>query len=176
MIDASVSSSDGKHEMALRLRLGILLVAVHSTSPDQRTPDLDPIPLSPGSRFSFEPVLYQEEVYCLQGTPAYSLWYGQDSWRDNTAVKSVVVETERGESLSGIPQALAYMGGWLPFMSSLSVTKQTNQDIGMAHRQRQYEKRDPIDLFGLSTDHEQFHFLRISCEGQVCPEPSDIKT
>jgi hypothetical protein len=98
------------HEVARRLRLGILLSAVHSTSPDQRTPDLSPIPLSSGYLFSFEPVIYNEQMYRLQGLPEWSVWYSHYGEKGNAAVNFVIVETKKGESSYGVPQALAYMG------------------------------------------------------------------
>ncbi|KAJ5666448.1 uncharacterized protein N7477_008896 [Penicillium maclennaniae] len=110
MIDASVSRSDGMHEVAMRLRLGLLLSAVHSTSPDPSTPELPWVPLSTGYRFLFEPVVYKKGMYRLQGVPVFSLWYIESSGSDNAAVNFVIVETKKGESSHGVPQALAYMG------------------------------------------------------------------
>lgn len=37
----------------------------------------------------------------------------------------------------------------------------------MIYAQRQYENRVYHDIFGLSTDNEHFHFLRINYKGQV---------
>ncbi|KAJ5511976.1 hypothetical protein N7453_004079 [Penicillium expansum] len=47
MIDTSVAQCDGKHEVALRLRLGMIIGAVHSTPPDPFSPHLTRIPISP---------------------------------------------------------------------------------------------------------------------------------
>ncbi|KXG52773.1 uncharacterized protein PGRI_080290 [Penicillium griseofulvum] len=136
IMDTSVSNSDGKHEIALRLRLGILLTAVHSTSPDQCDSRLTPIPISPRCRFSFEPVIYKGEKRCLQGLPSFSLWYGPYAEKEYAAANFVVVETNKDQSSGGIPQAIAYM-------------------CKIHHA-----------IFGLSTDNEQFHFLRIDSGGR----------
>ncbi|KAJ6125719.1 hypothetical protein N7523_003339 [Penicillium sp. IBT 18751x] len=145
-IDASVSRSDGMHKVAMRLRLSILLSAVHSTSPDQSAPELPRVPLSTGYRFLFEPVIYKEEMYRLQGVPVFSLWYTESSRSDNAAMNFVVVETKKGESSHGVPQALAYMG--------------------MIHKQRDDEGSVQNVIFGLSTDHDQFHFVHLDCQGK----------
>lgn len=108
-MDASVSNSDGKHGIALGLRLGILLSAVHSTSPDQCASGLTPIPISPRCRFSFEPVIYKGEKRCLRGLPSFSLWYGPYVGKEDAAANFVVVETKKDQSSGGIPQAIAYM-------------------------------------------------------------------
>lgn len=61
-----------------------------------------------------------------------------------------MVEQDQGKSSDGIPQVIAYMD--------------------MICRQRQYEKRAPHTIFGLSTDHNQFHFLQLDAKGKVCHE------
>jgi hypothetical protein len=94
----------------LLLRLRILLAAVHCTPPDPQSPDLGPIPISSKCRFSFEPVVYKGERRCLQGFPDYSLWYGPSARKENVAVNSIIVETQKGQSAGGVPQAIAYMG------------------------------------------------------------------
>lgn len=99
-------------------------------------------------RFSLDPVKYKGEMYCLQGHPSWNLQCRPDgSARDDLAINFVAVEQAIGKSSDGIPQALAYMG--------------------MIYRQRQYEGRSPNEIFGLSTDHGQFHFLRMSTKGKV---------
>lgn len=94
----------------MRLRLGVLIAAVFSTSPDKRNPDLSRIPVSSGYRFFFEPTIYKEEFYRLHGVPLFSLWYSGHVETDNPAVNFIIVETPKGESSDGIPQALAYAG------------------------------------------------------------------
>jgi hypothetical protein len=49
-------------------------------------------------------------MYRLQGLPEYSLWYSHYGEKGNAAVNFIIVETKKGESSYGVPQALAYMG------------------------------------------------------------------
>jgi hypothetical protein len=43
--------------------------------------------------------------------------------------------------------------------------------LGMIRAQRRYEDKVEHAVFGLSTDHDQFHFLRINTEGEVSIPP-----
>ncbi|KAJ5790074.1 uncharacterized protein N7518_007085 [Penicillium psychrosexuale] len=111
MVDAAISRSNGRPEMAVKLRLGILLDAVHATPPNPESPDSTPIPISSKCPFLFGPVVYNEKVHCLQGTPDWFLWYGPDGdkGKENVAINLVILEAEHGQSANGVRQTLAYM-------------------------------------------------------------------
>ncbi|KAJ5950237.1 uncharacterized protein N7479_008650 [Penicillium vulpinum] len=143
MVEAAISRSDGRPDIAVRLRLGILLTTIYATPPNPHSPNLTPIPMSSKSPFLFGPVVYKEKTHHLQGSPDWFLWYGPyaEKEKENVAINSVIVETEHGRSTDGVPQALAYMG--------------------MIHTQRRAEGKVDSSVFGLSTDNDQFHFLTI---------------
>lgn len=98
------------------------------------------------TQFLFEPFVLAGMKCSLRGFPSFSLWYGPRDGED-LAVNSIIVETRRGKSSTGVAQCLAYMG--------------------MVHTQRRYEDKMNHPIFGLSTDNDQFHFLMISGEGNV---------
>ncbi|KAJ5819606.1 hypothetical protein N7474_005197 [Penicillium riverlandense] len=146
-IDTSISNSDGIHEIALQQRLVMLLTAVYSAAPkDPRFPGLTKIPISGKWRFSFQPIVYEGELRCLQGSPDYSLWYHPGAGKQSLAVSLIILEAKKGQSALCVPQALAYMG--------------------MIHTQRRYEHMIEHTVFGLSTDNNQFHFLQINTHGE----------
>ncbi|KAJ5950961.1 uncharacterized protein N7479_009374 [Penicillium vulpinum] len=142
IVDDHQSTANGLDDRLL-LSLGILLIAVHTTSPDPNSPSSPPIPITSQSRFTFWPFVFQGVKCSLRGFPGYSLWYGPDP-RVDMAVNLIIVETMQGLSAAGIPECLAYMG--------------------MVHKQHQYEDKTSRPV-GLSSDHDQFHFLMISGEG-----------
>ncbi|KAJ5889038.1 hypothetical protein N7495_009079 [Penicillium taxi] len=150
IIDDSVSTSDGKHKIALLLRLPILLASVIDSSspesPSQHNNHSNSVPFSSKCRFFFTPIIYKGKEHCLEGIPDFSLWYSYYSRKENASVNFVIVEKELGQSSLGIPQVLAF--------------------IGMIYAQRRYENRHQHDIFGLATDNEQFHFIRVNSEGQ----------
>ncbi|KGO77840.1 hypothetical protein PITC_060210 [Penicillium italicum] len=148
MLDTSVSQSDGKHVIALRLRLCMIIGVVHSTPPDPLSSHLARIPISPKCRFSFEPAIYKGKKHCLRGFPDWSLWYSPFEMKTDVAVNFVIVEAETKQVAHSTAQTLAYMG--------------------MIHAQRRYEGKADCTVFGLSTDNEQFHFIRINSNGEWC--------
>ncbi|KAJ5687108.1 hypothetical protein N7536_009727 [Penicillium majusculum] len=145
-IDAAISRSDGRPDLVIRLRLELLLDAVHAIPP---SPDSTPIPVLSKSPFLFGPVVYKEKVHCLQGTPDWFLCCGSNTnkAKENVAINLVIVVTERGQSADGVSRTLAYMA--------------------MIHTQRRAEGKADCSVFGLSTDNNQFHFLQINDKSEA---------
>lgn len=95
-------------DLAIRLRLELLLNAVYATPP---SPGSTPTPVSFKRRFLFGPVVYKEKVHFLQGTPDWFLWYGPDTNNGKEIVAiNLVVVTEHGQSTDGVCRTLAYKG------------------------------------------------------------------
>ncbi|KAJ6006776.1 hypothetical protein N7451_004720 [Penicillium sp. IBT 35674x] len=162
-IDTSISNSDGLHEISLQQRLVFLLAAVYSTAPeDPRFPDLTQIPISGKCRLSFQPIVYEREMCRLEGSPDLSLWYQLDAGEEGLDISFIIMDTKKGQSDLGVPQALAYMGQ--SFHST--PTSALIIFLGMIHRQRRYEGMVEHTIFGLSTDHNHFRFLQINTEGK----------
>jgi hypothetical protein len=139
-------SYNGARFLALRNRLILLLVSVHSSPPDPTSPSTLPVSFSGNSNVKYEPFIYEGQYYSLRGSPSYSLWYGAGPCQD-LEVNSITVEMREGEASHGVPQCLAYMS--------------------MIQSRRAVEKKMKHRVFGLSTDGEQFHFLEIDGERQV---------
>ncbi|KAJ6119883.1 hypothetical protein N7523_004163 [Penicillium sp. IBT 18751x] len=167
-IDTSVSNSDGLHEISLQQRLIFLLAAAFSTAPeDPRFPGLTQIPISGKCRLSFQPIAYGGELCRLKGGPDLSLWYQPDAGEEGLDISFLIVDTKKGQSHLGVPQALAFMGQLSYFISTSALIIY----LGMIHRQRRWEGMVEHAVFGLSTDHSHFHFLQINTKGKVSSSP-----
>lgn len=85
------------------------------------------------------------------------------------AVNFVIVEVETKQVTYKITHTLAYMGREWSLSSFLFgfITDGLFISSGMIRAQRRYEGRANCTVFGLSTDNEQFHFLRINNKGEV---------
>lgn len=159
LIDDQAPYSDA----ALRMRLATLLVSVHSTPPAIGLPQ---IPISGPDRFSFGPIIYQDEEHDLRGFSNFCICYKPDT-QENVAVNFVIVETEKTQGCRGIPQVLAYMGRLFPLLCSSADADYYLYPLGMIRAQRHEYGMAPHTIFGLSTDYEQFHFVRMNGDGQV---------
>jgi hypothetical protein len=162
-IDTSISNSDGLHEISLQQRLIFLFAAVFSTAPEDRFPGLTQIPISGKCRLSLQPIAYEGEMCHLKGSPDLSLWYQPYAGEEGLDISFIIMDTKKGQSYFGVPQALVYMGQLFHSISTLALIIY----LGMIHRQRRYEGMVEHTIFGLSTDHNRFHFLQTNAKGKV---------
>lgn len=162
--DSETSRGEGLGQVGLRYRLSVLLCSIHCAAPDDPGfPGLPQIPISGKRRFSFQPVIYDGDEWCLRGSPDYSIWYNAETREDGPGVSALIREMREGRASRGVPQTLALMGVSVPatLVSTLTIS------LCMVYAHRQCEDKARKTVFGLSTDGAQFCFLHINGDGEV---------
>jgi len=142
------------------MRLATLVISVHSNPPAIGLPQIS---ISGPDRFSFGPIFHHGQEHDFRGFSNLCICYKPDA-QANVAVNLVIVETEKKQGSRGIPQVLSYMG---KLFQLICFSAYADYLIGMIRTQRRKYGMAPLVIFGLSTDYEQFHLLRINGDGQV---------
>ncbi|KAJ5964768.1 uncharacterized protein N7479_004644 [Penicillium vulpinum] len=132
-------NSDANEAMS-RVILNNLLTFSHDYVTSKSDSTGHDVHLNAEGLWRYGPVTYKGAKYDLTGRPDYTLWYGTEA---EVAVSVVVVEAKSGASaMSGVSQALAYMG--------------------CVHRRRKDLMKTDTTVYGVATDGQYFVFLKIN--------------
>ncbi|KAJ5819605.1 hypothetical protein N7474_005196 [Penicillium riverlandense] len=139
LIDEVLNNSVS-NEASIRWKLNALMMHAHRMATADKTASNQPISIQTESLFSMGPVVHDEQQWTLTGRPDYTVWYGN---KDHVSLNVVVVEAKcQQRGLTGLPQALAYMGV-------------------VHHQRKKLGKRDST-VYGVTCDDVEFRFLKLN--------------
>ncbi|KAJ5348372.1 uncharacterized protein N7506_001625 [Penicillium brevicompactum] len=135
LIDSALAQSPIT-EASIRSNIDAFILFVNKITAAQ-TPPTWPLSIQTERSYSFGPVRLRGKKAKLSTSIDYRVWYGDD---EQLPVNLIVIGME--ERLDEIAQCLGYMG--------------------CVHRERKQVSKQDATVYGLATDSQVFHFLKIS--------------
>ncbi|KAJ6006777.1 hypothetical protein N7451_004721 [Penicillium sp. IBT 35674x] len=145
----AILNKSAPNEANIRFKINDLLFYACLVATSQDIASVRSISLQTESPLFLPGVKHQGKKWNLNGKPDYAVWYGEV---DDVAVNVVIVEAKaEGRAMTGLPQALGYMG--------------------IVHRRRKLLGKKDCTVYGICCDNAYFVFLKLDNHSRWSERP-----